>query len=619
MATTGVLVAVVEDPGDCPLCHGTMDVQKTLLRRGVTLEHGPFKVRETVHVCQARCRYPSGRLVTRRAQALAQCLPAGGVIGYDVMVHVGLERFLYHRQRQEIQTALQQTHGIPLSSGEISLLARRFLVYLEALHQSRAPALRETLTADGGWPMHVDATGEDGRGTLLVVKAGWREWVLGAWKLATERADLIGPCLRQTVAHFGPPCAVMRDMGRAMIPAVDDLVEELELELPVLTCHQHFLADLGKDLLEPAHAELRGIFRRAKVRPKLRELVRDLGRRLGTRIDEAREAVQDWQTLIEQGHVVPRGQDGLAIVRALAQWTLDYPADATGRDFPFDRPYLDFYHRCRTSLRALDAYLRRPPRDRKVVSALERMHRRLAPVRSEVPFQQIANRLRKRAALFDELRDTLRLNVDPANDETEQDLEKMRTQLEKLVSSLEARRPERGPAGDAREAIDVILEHLVNHGPTLWGHAITLAEQAGGGVRLVARTNNLLENFFHRIKHGERRRSGRKVLTRDLEHFPAAAALVYNLEKPDYVSIVCGTLNRLPETFAKLDRSERVKNQQGQQAISADAQDDLGKILQVASASLSTADRRVIRTEEMDRRVRAAARSRAPRRSGLSI
>jgi hypothetical protein len=29
--------------------------------------------------------------------------------------------------------------------------------------------------------MHVDATGEDGRGTLLLVLAGWRQWVLGAW------------------------------------------------------------------------------------------------------------------------------------------------------------------------------------------------------------------------------------------------------------------------------------------------------------------------------------------------------------------------------------------------------------------------------------------------------
>jgi hypothetical protein len=58
----------------------------------------------------------------------------------------------------------------------------------EALHESRAPQLRKALDDDGGWPLHVDATGEDGRGTLLVALAGWRRWVLGAWKIPPDRA-----------------------------------------------------------------------------------------------------------------------------------------------------------------------------------------------------------------------------------------------------------------------------------------------------------------------------------------------------------------------------------------------------------------------------------------------
>ena len=73
------------------------------------------------------------------------------------------------------------------------------------------------------------------------------------------------------------------------LPALDDLVSELKLSIPVLACHQHFLADVGKDMLDPAHAELRALFRRAKVRPKLGALVRDLGRELGTEIEEARK------------------------------------------------------------------------------------------------------------------------------------------------------------------------------------------------------------------------------------------------------------------------------------------------------------------------------------------
>ncbi len=61
--------------------------------------------------------------------------------------------------------------------------------------------------------------------------------------------------------------------------------------------------------------------------------------------------------MAEGGHIIKSGDDGLAIVRAVAQWTLDYKAQASGLDYPFDRPYLDLYERCLTTLRATDAFL----------------------------------------------------------------------------------------------------------------------------------------------------------------------------------------------------------------------------------------------------------------------
>jgi hypothetical protein len=528
------------------------------------------------------------------------------------MVRVGLERFLRHRQRHEICSMLENEEGIRISTGEVSDLSRRFVHYLARLHQARAERLKAALERDGGWPMHVDATGEGGRGTLLLVMAGWRQWVLGAWKISTERAELILPCLRETVRNFGAPCAAMRDLGRAMTPAIDDLVSELEPAIPVLACHQHFLADVGKDLLEPSHAKLRELFRRAKVRPKLRALVRDLGRKLGPSIGDARKAVIQWQSMADGGHGIASGSDGLAIVRAVAQWTLDYKAQASGLDYPFDRPYLDLYERCSTALRATDAFLRTPPENKKVKRALERLHRYLTPVDCDVPFRQTAERLRGRAALFDELRGVLRLAAIPQKDETEPDLDRMRERLDELVASFKKRRPERGPAQDIRGAIDIILKHIDVHGANLWGHVIRLPESAGGGVRLVVRTNFPAENFFGGFKHDERRRSGRKNLAQDLEQLPAEAMLVYNLEHADYVALVCGSLDRLAEAFAQLDFDRHQMRMKG--LPSDDRHQDLRSEIQLSSASLSTADRRVIRTEEMDRRVAAAARSRAPHR-----
>ncbi len=589
-----------------------MLVQKTAPRSGQTLAHGPFEAQETHHVCAAKCRWPSDAHVTRRAACLCEALMPGSNYGYDVMVLVGQQRYQCHRQREEIQSVLRDDHGITISTGEVSELSLRFTAYMARLHRARSGLLAAALAADGGWPMHLDATGEAGRGTLLVVMAGWRRWVLGAWKISTERADLVLPCLREAVRCFGVPNAAMRDMGKAMIPALDDLIAELELNIPVLACHQHFVADLGKDLLEPAHAELRSLFRQAKVRPNLNALVRELGRRIGTNVEEARQAVYDWQSLDDTEHRIEGGRGGLAVVRSLAQWTLDYKAAATGLDFPFDRPYLDLYDRCLTALRATDAFLRKPSEDRQVTRVLKRLRRILAHVDCQVPFCQIATRLRRRTVLVDDLRTVLRLATVYPDDETEQDLTQMRGRLDEFVASLAKRRPARGPAQDVREAIDVILKHIDDHGKNLWGHAIRLPEGTGGGVRLVARTNALAENFFKKLKHDERRRSGRKNLGQELEHLPAEAALVYNLEHDDYVRIVCGSLDRLPKAFAELDRLDRERRLNGEPH--EDREDDLRTVLQLASASLSPADRRVVRNEEMGRRIGAAARSRAPRR-----
>ena len=623
LASNGVHISVCEQPQSCPHCGGPCHVQKTVRRHGKTIKHGQFEVRETVHVCAARCRHESGALVTRRAQCLTEQIMPGRVVGYDVMVFVGLERFLHqpHRQRDDIRDALRAV-GIELSSGEVSNLARLFLEYLQELHHARTEQLRAALAQDGGWPLHVDATGEDGRGTLLVAYAGWKKWVLGAWKVPTERADVILACLREVVRQFGPPCAVMRDLGKAVTDAVNDLLGELKLDIPVLACHLHFLNDIGTDLLEPAHAQLCDVFRRTKVRPKARGLARELGRKLGNEIGQAREQVSAWQHQTEADHSIPKGRAGIATVRALAQWVLDFKADSAGQDFPFARPYLDLYVRCVTARRAVDAFQCSRPEDKKVRRTLKRLGRILAPVASDVPFRQIVRRLRARAQLLDELRAALRLVPKPrsgTNDNTSKDaptaeqaatqLRDVRQQVEQLTQSLEQRRCERGTVKDSREAIDVVLRHIRDHGQYLWGHSICLPAEAGGGTRLVERTNNLLEGFFDVIKHNERRRSGRKNLTKDLEQLPAAAALAYNLSSPEYVNILCGTLERLPDAFAQLDFDKRQRALAGQQST-----DDVSALaaLQIESASLPTDDRRLIRAEDMKRRIVNAAKSRAP-------
>ena len=539
---------------------------------------------------------------------LSRLFPLRATVGYDVMVRVGIDRFVHHRQRNEIRAALG-SEGVDLSAGEISVLALRFVEYLGALHRVRAPELHEAFKADGGWPMHLDATGEDGRGTLLVVYSGWRGWVLGAWKLSTERSELILPKLDWVAERFGVPSAIMRDLGRAVSEAAATFVAKRKLRIPVLACHLHFLRDIGKDLMRQNYDQLRERFRHFNVLAQLRSQARELGRLLGPHLPEARQGLIRWQDKVEQGHRLPEGHTGLAVVRAMAQWVLDFPDDGFDQGFPFDVPMLDLYERCRKAARALDAYLRTPPRDRRVRKACERVRHILEPVDSQVPFEIQARRLRARRDLFQRLREALRLDpkvqssaVSRKDAVNAEQLDQIRIAVQKLTTELRRQRPERGPAQDMRAAIDLVLDHLGRHGRALWGHELHLPD---GRTRLVDRTNNVLEGFFHRLKHGERRRSGRKLLTQDLEQMPPGATLAMNLTCADYVKILCGSIEQLPAAFSKLDAHG--------QGLTPRRWDNAAETDGTISSSLPSADKKLVRADGMFNRIRAAAASRAPR------
>ena len=51
-----------------------------------------------------------------------------------------------------------------------------------------------------------------------------------------------------------------------------------------------------------------------------------------------------------------------------------------------------------------------------------------------------------------------------------------------------------------RSELVIVLSHLERHDRFLLGHVIQMPVEAGGGFRIVDRTNNILEGFFHQIK-----------------------------------------------------------------------------------------------------------------------
>jgi hypothetical protein len=530
-------IEFVAEAERCPVCGAALSVYKTRSRQVVTLAAGPFEATETL----TRCRNDAAHPVMGSSALARQVLPRQRY-GYDLIVHVGVARYLEYKQRAEMQIELYRQWGIELSTGSLSSLCDRFLTHLEALHLAGVPQLRAAL--GDGYPLHIDATCEHGKGGLFVCIDGWRGWVLVAGRIPSEHEDHLRPLVETTTRLFGEPIALVRDMGSGGAKAVAALREQ---GIPDLICHFHFLAAVGKKLFEQPYALLRKLLKSSKVRTDPRALLRDL---------------RDYPT--SGPH---EGRFGKGVVRedlrALLLWILE--GDGT-KDllYPFALVHLAFFQRCRAALQRASCWVQGPrtPPERRAIDHLATLIRRFD---KDSRFTTAVTRLEEGWLAFCELRDVLQLsNAElPRADvrahqkelaplearrmrEIEAALRGYRAELaERIASSQSAGSPSTLPAV-------VIVNYLERYGERLFGHP-TKRDEEGRIVAIVERTNNVPEHFFGSEKQHLRRRLGRANLGRDLEDQPAQAALAANLRHPDYVRVLCGSLDHLPMAFAELN------------------------------------------------------------------
>ena len=516
---------------DCPACGCPLLSCKSRTRILSTLATGTFRARERLRRC------PRCTSAPHASQQLAALAPPGQRYGYDLIAWVGLQRYHHLRQRSEIREGLARRR-IRLSDGSVSALCDRFLHLLGCLHQRCAPALRAAMRH--GYPLHLDATCDRGRGGLFLCLDGWRGWVLHAARIRTENAAELQPALQATLDNFGLPVAFVRDLGSAMAKAVAACRTP---PAPDLVCHFHFLAAVGSRLLDADHATLRRGLARHRVRSGLRDLLR-----------RARRA-EFCESAAGRGTDLP----------ALLYWVLEGDGGRQSRP-PFALPHLDFYRRCLQFHKRADELLPQP-RTRAERRILQRASQLLEPLAaSTLSLAAAAQRLEHSQAVFEALRELLRLRQDQLRGRAPHEdpgpaagaalLQSVAEQVERHRCQLRQRvrehRRQGTSGGDCPEAI--VLGYLDRYRQNLFGHPLARDGQ-GRVVAVVQRTNNPAEHFFSQAKRDLRRRLGRAHLGRDMQDQPAEVALTANLRDPDYVKILCGTLNRLPQAFAELVRS----------------------------------------------------------------
>ena len=452
--------------------------------------------------------------------------------------------------------------NIIISTGTISQLCDRFLLYIEALHLNSAPALRAAM--EDGYPLHIDATNEYGKGGLFLCLDGFRGWVLHAVKITTENSNELYPAIEKTIVLFGDPIAIMRDLGSGGAKAVKDLHQK---GIPDLLCHYHFLGAVGKKLFDYNYSVLRNLLRQSKVRTKLRELLRELRRN---------QAVDVYDGKLGHG----RMREALL---ALVLWVLE---GAGGKDlpFPFCLPHLNFYQRCCDVTSRAERWVPFPRSyvERRVLKQLSSI---IAQMNKIERFAWVVPILKENWTSFCELRDILRLtdaeyprgdrciltNRESLDIEVErlQEIEKNITIYHKKIrQNVDTAKDEK--IKDIRMSPEsIILKYLDRYIGHLFGHPV-IRNNEGQIIGIVDRTNNGAEHFFGDGKQKIRRRVGRANLGRDLEDQPAQATLVSNLNHTDYVKIVCGSLEQLPNAFAKLDK-ENLKGNSVLQRSNKDA------------------------------------------------
>ena len=514
-----------------------MRVQKSKRRQIFTFNSGVLNTKEVRKKCTGDATHP-----IMCSDELARLVKPRQRCAYDLVVHVGLARYVGGKQREEIRAELYQERGFTLSDGSISNLCDRFLVYFEALHLARVPELRHALQE--GYPLHLDATCEHGKGGLFVCMDGWRGWVLMAARIPSEHEDYLRPLVEKTAALFGDPIATVRDMGEGMAKAVAPLRAR---GVPDFVCHYHFLGAVGKKLFEAPYRALGNLLRQHKLQGDLRALLRDL------------RPYRKSTTFSGRFGPGPIHED----LPALVLWILEGEGKKTLL-FPFALPHLDFLQRCQQAVRKAECWVPSPrtPATRRAIVHLRRLVNRLE---HDNRFATVEGRLDKGWQAFCELRDVLQLtNAELPNGDAHPHqiplpaLEARRLEMiEEAAKDYEAELRERTANtghddSTHRSPARIILKYFERYGKHLFGHP-TLRDEDGTILAVVERTDNVPEHFFGAEKRKLRRRLGRAHLGRDLEDQPAQAALVANLQHPEYVRVVCGSIDNLPTAFAQLD------------------------------------------------------------------
>ena len=532
-------------------CDGNLKVLKSREKDVITLDIGPFRAKETILHNSNGNQYHSHQL--------RSLTPHRSTYGYDVLVHVGRALFVHSRNEQQVIEELAG-RNIFISPRQIGYLGKKFIAYLAIAHQQSRQRLKTMMASRGGYILHLDGTCEGGSPHLFTGLDGIAQIVLDNIKVPSEKAELLIPFFLQIRRQYGDPIALVHDMGKGILSAVDTVFKGI----PDFICHFHFLRDIGKDLFEQEYAKIRDRLKKHKIRPLLRRKLRALEKAGG----DDPQAVGTLVTGIDSGRMDAVIAEKISNVSAyaLVNWTLDN-SELEGYGFPFDCPHLIFYQRLRVLHEIVDDGIIK----NKLLSGLWRP---LTKIIEDPQLRKADNQMQKKVQTFTKLREALCIAVSQSKKGLNDDGE------EADIKSIEQRVKRFRKKIESDEDYDKMARQIDKYWDKLFADPIIVNTSTAQMKIQPQRTNNILERFFRDLKRRNRKRSGTMSLTKTLRSMLADTPLVKNLDNPEYVEIVLGGCKTLEERFEKIDSALVVKKLKAEQKKQQRISPEMKKLIQ---------------------------------------
>ena len=532
----------------CPRCGGTLKVRKTRTgRRGFTLHVGGFEIRETVLGCDSCAGKPA-----YRSEELTRLFPWKCNFGFDVIVHVGRRLFLDNRTVREVRAELAD-RNVEASESEVDFLGRKFIAYLAVAHRGAASRLREIMERNGGYMLHIDATCEGGGPMLLSGMDAVTSTVLWNLKIPTEKADHAVPFLREIERMYGRPLLVVADMSKAFESAVREVFGQ---DMRMLICHFHFLRDVGKDMLSNDYDSIRRRLRKLGAGSKLRQRLRHLRATVDANPELleklASESPVQGKMTAEEWEAAPA-----LVAYFLIQWALAGKRSGDAYGFPFDLPLACFASRVREAFLKIKSFVKSlAESDGKRVKPLLKTAGDMIRIAEDNTLNRALKALDEKTLVFNDLRKALR--IAPLDGERGLNDDGGDEPIGKIEARVaEFRENVTGKPGWRASAEHVkMIKQIDENWDRLFADPVVLDTPNGKISIQPQRTNNIMEQFFRRVRRAHRRRTGDNAMGRRIKAMNANSLLVKNLENPQYMAMLLDGRGSLEDVFADIDAAE---------------------------------------------------------------